>query len=317
MRLHAGDAFEIKLLNRSTLGNHITLPPEFDRIPYAVAASDVARIGLLAQHGGLYLDADFLVAQPLSQLLELLDTYETISYTSSPPRNDPSCSSGFAPNFVAARPRTLLWQRAWLRLREAFKNRCGTSRRHKVCCYAQHPSHPPYAPVPCRVKWALTDWVLQPVLRELHYEKRKPRLFCFSGNQSFTPSGDKMGCMGPFSVLTLRMSRTRKAARASSAALPSSSTQEQLGGCLNESLVTNLNPMVCKRDRGSDLLCSGMHYRTPRRIKDFFNRISYHLFESMHGPLYSSFASIEDADMVVSSLYRHALRGVKAALMPA
>ena len=27
MRLHAGDAFEIKLLNRSTLGNHITLPP--------------------------------------------------------------------------------------------------------------------------------------------------------------------------------------------------------------------------------------------------------------------------------------------------
>jgi hypothetical protein len=58
MQLHAAGSFELKLLNRSTLATHLALPAEFDRIPYAVAASDYARIGLLAEHGGLYADAD-------------------------------------------------------------------------------------------------------------------------------------------------------------------------------------------------------------------------------------------------------------------
>jgi hypothetical protein len=67
---HADPAhFDVVLLNTSTLGRWLPLPPEFGRLKHAVAASDVARLGLLATYGGLYLDADVLVSAPLTPLL--------------------------------------------------------------------------------------------------------------------------------------------------------------------------------------------------------------------------------------------------------
>ena len=79
-------------------------------MPYAVATSDVARMGLLAEHGGLYMDADFLVARPLAPLARMLENHDVVSYASVPIRSTPTldadslCKRGFAPNLVLARP---------------------------------------------------------------------------------------------------------------------------------------------------------------------------------------------------------------------
>lgn len=127
---HAGNDFELKLLNRSTLGSLLDLPPEFARVPYAVAASDFARIGLLAMYGGLYMDADFLVARPLAPLATLLERYDVVSSSDA---GDESCARGWSPNFVAARPRTPLWMEAWTSLTNQLKRRCGPPARHKIC----------------------------------------------------------------------------------------------------------------------------------------------------------------------------------------
>ena len=81
LSIHAGSAFRLILLNRSSLALHLNpVPVEFSRIPYAVAASDFARLALLAKHGGLYIDADFLVMRSLASVRRLLETYDTVTY---------------------------------------------------------------------------------------------------------------------------------------------------------------------------------------------------------------------------------------------
>lgn len=77
----AAGGFRVVALNASSIGAWLTLPPEFGRLKHKVAASDVARIGLLARYGGIYVDADVLVAQPLAPIVALLDEYEHVLYS--------------------------------------------------------------------------------------------------------------------------------------------------------------------------------------------------------------------------------------------
>ena len=235
LRHYAGDSFEVKLLNRSTLGDHLELPAEFERIPYAVAASDFARIGLMATRGGLYLDADFLVAQPLAPLRELLQQYDIVSYTDSarlgnvdPHATAVGCKGGFAPNFVAARPNSALWSEGWRSLREQLKRRCGPPARHKICCFSQNRT-----PVPCRVPWSLTDRVVQPIFSRMRSataaaptkgsSKRggsrsgggppaaaappADKMYCFAGTQGFTPWAEGLKCTRQFHIHSVKMRR--------------------------------------------------------------------------------------------------------------
>ena len=80
LRRHAPRSlgFRIIYLNASSVGQWIELPAEFGRLRHKVAASDVARMGLLARYGGFYVDADVLVAAPLAPLAALLDEYEHV-----------------------------------------------------------------------------------------------------------------------------------------------------------------------------------------------------------------------------------------------
>ena len=113
LRRHAPPAFELRVLNRSNLGNYLSLPPEFARIPYAVAASDFARIGLLATYGGAYVDADFLINQNLAPLAALITKYDIVGYSDA---GDAGCSQGFAANFLVVRPNSTVFVRAWTSL---------------------------------------------------------------------------------------------------------------------------------------------------------------------------------------------------------
>ena len=123
--------FRIIILNGSTLGQWLPLPKEFHHLSHQVAASDVARLGLLATYGGLYVDADVLITSSLRPLLRLLDEYEVVTYTA--PGQD--CRAGvFSSNFLATRPNATLWSRAWRSLLSHLRQRCNARRRNKVCC---------------------------------------------------------------------------------------------------------------------------------------------------------------------------------------
>ena len=174
--------FRIVVLNATTLERWLPLPAEFPRLQHAVAASDVARVGLLAKYGGMYLDADVLVTSSLMRILTLLDEYEVVAYTT--PGQD--CRAGvFSSNFLATRPNTRLWARAWTSLTSQLQSRCVSKRRNRVCCYDVKG-----APLPtCRSPWGLTDHVMRPVAMELaaestlsahclgHYEGLTPMAF--------------------------------------------------------------------------------------------------------------------------------------------
>jgi mannosyltransferase OCH1-like enzyme len=122
---HAGRDFEIRTVNRSSLHLYVNLPPEFDRIPYAVAASDFARMALLATHGGLYADLDFLVTRSLSPIRKLLDQYEIVSYISKDgskddptPTTEHECQQHFVSNFAAARNGSAFMMEVWTVFRQ-------------------------------------------------------------------------------------------------------------------------------------------------------------------------------------------------------
>ena len=92
LRRHAPPQhFRIHVLDASSVSRYLPLPPEFGRLRSQVAASDLARLGLLATYGGLYLDADVLVAEDLSFLLKYLDEHEVVVYATHTQRPHSLC----------------------------------------------------------------------------------------------------------------------------------------------------------------------------------------------------------------------------------
>ena len=208
---HAGRDFEVRTVNRSSLHHYVHLPPEFDRIPYAVAASDFARMALLGTHGGLYADLDFLVTRSLSQIRKLLDQYEIVSYISKDgskdnptPTTERECQQGFVSNFAAARNGSAFMMETWSVFRQQLTRRCGTRARHKICCYSSNNT-----PVPCRVPWAITD-VLNPPIKKHFAASGRLSVYCFAGAQSFTPHSTSLQqsykCTNLFHIKSLRLS---------------------------------------------------------------------------------------------------------------
>lgn len=345
---HAGDAFELRLLNRTNLANYLTLPPEFERIPYAVAASDFARIGLLAEHGGLYMDADFLVTHSLATIRAQMEQYDIVSYADGDGSEAKrQCAMGVASNFVVARPKTSLYAGGWDSLRMQLTRRCGGPTRYKICCYM----HKNNTPVPCRVPWALTDKIIPPVFKSLEKKGTLPKMFCYEGADGFTPHGDGFKCTRMFHIHALRFHGHGSATAPSE---PAHAISEEQSGCHNASISCArkvkggtkggakgggkgpqqlfladdvrslaLADMSAEAWDEAHLLCSetlparrGAGRGASTSVPHFWGRLAYHLFESIYGALYSSYERIETSDLVAASLYRHALRDVPPHLIP-
>ena len=67
---HHNPNMKIILVNESNIKQYVPdMPDEFFRQPYDAAKSDIVRAGLIYHNGGLYMDTDFLVMQPLEPLL--------------------------------------------------------------------------------------------------------------------------------------------------------------------------------------------------------------------------------------------------------
>ena len=325
LRLHApAPHFRIIVLNASTVSQWLPLPPEFSRLRSPVAASDLARLGLLATYGVLYLDADVLVASPLRPIVRLLDEYEIVAYTA--PGQD--CRAGvFSSNFLATRPNSTLWARAYASLLAQLRSRCGGRGRRRVCCYAQNAT-----PITCRSPWGLTDWVMRPAAMALaaeialsvhclgHFEGLTP--MAFAHPERFTPA--EAGCLGylhiytaPYRANIVRGGGGRRLGEDASAP-PRASTQggdpdDDLsragffcGKCVSHHPREGPNSTLCCRRRGNALECrnSRGHYA---KAGNFFNRVAYHLFESINGAELTRNEPVEKSDLAVATLYQRAL----------
>ncbi len=75
IQLHANQSssFNLILLNESNISEYITIPSFFNKLDPA-HQSDYARIRLLYEYGGIWLDADTLLLEDLKQLFETLGT---------------------------------------------------------------------------------------------------------------------------------------------------------------------------------------------------------------------------------------------------
>lgn len=75
--------FEIHMVDKHSIRKFVPdMPPEFDRLPYPAATSDLVRTALLAHHGGAYLDTDFLLAGPMAEYTGHLSKADFVGYES-------------------------------------------------------------------------------------------------------------------------------------------------------------------------------------------------------------------------------------------
>ena len=102
--------FSIHFVNRSNIASFVPdLNEAFWRLSKHVAFSDAGRLALLAHHGGIYLDADFLVTSSLVPVATALRTAEVVGYPASPVHGFPASASECArsgeisANFIAVR----------------------------------------------------------------------------------------------------------------------------------------------------------------------------------------------------------------------
>ena len=121
---HHADArlFDIQLVNNSNVHQFIPdLPTEWARLPDFGSKSDLLRAGLLAHHGGVYLDGDVLLACGLAGMTSLLQDADLVSYAAQ----GQNCGSGdFSSNAMAIRPGSKLAVRWWVEVIGVTKKSC-------------------------------------------------------------------------------------------------------------------------------------------------------------------------------------------------
>jgi len=156
------------------------MPPEYFRMPAKAAKSDLIRYALLYHHGGLYMDADFVVVQDLDPIVAVLD-YDFVSYTEKGEAGQ-TCSGDFSSNLVGGRKGSVIHKTIWEKQKAVMKRRCGKLARwdSPACCYDNGRM--------CNVPWAaLGEGVSHPVYKDLLREGDMYRTFCFADEFSFVP----------------------------------------------------------------------------------------------------------------------------------
>ena len=312
LRRHAPPShFAIRFVNRSNIHDYIpNLPPVFWRLPTRVAFSDAARLGLLALHGGLYVDADFLVLRSLIPIAQMLESVHLVGYPYSPAHGEPESSADcersgqISANFVAARANTTLFARAWSMLLNVLPRKCSRARARKIyiCCSDAKTGQPLDK---CHVPHATTDLMMSRIRPQLWRRNVSisTTLRCLGGRDDLTtprlipPSGngqDLDRVLGlPRNEMRLIFGKWRLLGRSL--------------GCHH--FLDKQYRVCCRRD-GDDLGCRGAKAaRGEARARGFYarTRIGYHLFDSFQRSNFVMSERIEFSNLTVAPLYRRAL----------
>ncbi|CAK0831022.1 unnamed protein product [Prorocentrum cordatum] len=159
------------------------LPDEYFLVDHPAAKSDLIRYALLYHHGGMYMDADFLVVQDLDAVIATLG-YDLVSYASSSSEYS-MCERDFSSNFIGGRKGSIFHQRVWEAQKTMLTSHCPIDDLHtlKVCCFDKPKGQK------CHVPWAyIGEKVSHPLLAELRLAGLEVSSFCFRGESSFVPS---------------------------------------------------------------------------------------------------------------------------------
>jgi len=181
-KLNSGNRCPVVLVNESNVKDWIPdLPDEYYRLPDHAAQSDLARYALLYHNGGMYVDTDFLAVKDLSPILDKMDTYDLMSYTTA----GQSCEQGsFSSNFLAGRKHSSFHKAVWEEQKQAVSRRCpggNFDQIDEVCCRDDR----------CKVPWArLGEGVSHKVLQSL-LKNSTVKYYCFdeARGEGFAPDG--------------------------------------------------------------------------------------------------------------------------------
>lgn len=158
------------------------MPQEFFKFPYHAATSDLIRYALLYHHGGIYMDADFIVMKDMKPIIDRLEGHDLISYAM---KSNPNgvCSDSFSSNFIASRKGSIFMKRVWEKQKALITNHCPLSDKpkEKICCF-----HDPN--VECHIPFAgIGEGTSHPMLKELLKKQTPLKTYCFGNEESFVP----------------------------------------------------------------------------------------------------------------------------------
>ena len=266
---HHNPNMDIVIVNDTTVRNYIPdLPDEFFRL-YPAAKSDAFRAAIIYYYGGFYADLDILVMESLSSMVDLLQTHDIVSYTST---DDPKCQDHFSSNFHGGKrgnPFSAVW---WDNIKEKITRVCdvGEMAENKVCCHAKDQLNPRE----CHIPWGHLEHLKIP--SQDHDLSPKSQLVnvtsstraCLSGKQAFDVSLVDIGPElfwrpWPYSY----------------------------------------NGVQCKRV-GDNMHCTGTKQRT---VENFFGRKAYHLFFTGCSDKMMSKEELLGGDLLLSHMYRQSL----------
>lgn len=188
--------FEIKHVNGDNIADFLQDWPEEvnNKKVYAQAISDVARAGLLAKYGGIYLDSDILVAAPLQDIVEKLHGPESVDLVTYTNGNQHCDKGAFSSNFMAAKPGNSFHTRWWAEILKRLRTPCSADAylNTQVCCH--QPSGTPYDK--CHFSWGgAGERIAHPLLaRLLEQEGSNFNVHCFNerDGEGFAPCGNCM-----------------------------------------------------------------------------------------------------------------------------
>ena len=277
----------------------------------SAATSDVMRTALLAHHGGVWLDSDLLLAQPLASTIAPLADHDAVVYAST---SRQEADRGFSSNFIAARTCLPHWLLSWRVVKETLTRRCPESRvgeeprSRGFCCErsrsntdrSSSTTSTTTSPPPrwCRSPgWgSFGEVISMPMLAALrrHLDGSSPyapRLFTYAANESFTPSAG--AASSPFNVYVQRLGQCAVEA----GGLRLRWEYERPPPRFFEPLP--FNGSACCKQRGPALECWRVPHTGRRPMgsltwptkgrpvltveRTFFRRRAYHIFNHVHG----------------------------------
>lgn len=286
-RFAPSDLFELHYVNHTNILDFLPdFPVEAKRM-YVEAKTDVIRSGLLAKHGGVYFDADFLLARPLREITDKLNEVDFVTYSNY----GQSCTKEgtFSSNFMAARKGNIFSETWYDKQKRDLAQRCtpGEIFHQPTCCYT-----PEGEERECHVPWGhLGEGNGQRILRDLlkipinpedprgPWTRQTPEdatisFHCFSEDE------DSAG-FAPFEA-------------------------DGMWGTLTDEAEpeTHLSEMRCQSS-GEDLTCAqgsgGKQHR-----KNFFCRHAYHLFTKANSPEMKNqpYPSFKQKPLVMAKILR-------------
>ncbi|CAK0852012.1 unnamed protein product, partial [Prorocentrum cordatum] len=329
-KAHAPPGAKIVLVNDSNIRRIVPdTPDEYFRLPYPGAKADAVKAGVLYHHGGLYMDADFLVMGSLDSVFEKLqEGWDVVTYTDESGHSGSCFNESHSSNFLAARRGNAFSRTWWQNIKRKLSRVCaaGEFALEKVCC------HEAFAPEPekreCHVPWGHLEWLKHPhkdadargpPKQALAQPKGGPeadmdpkaaaavhakvdrgnvralrmpgavRTFCFRGEEGMAPTPGGEVYWQPWDAL-LKRTDGSAAGRQYDASF---SCQEV--------------------DRGNLECSSGSWGKHHVVFKRFFQRVAHHLFFTIRREEASSMQEVLRSSWLISAMYRQSLVGQLAA----